>query len=57
MSNYQARIRHTTEGFYALVVRVEQDGEERVDNCYRGRHFATMAAAERSTAAYIEREC
>ena len=51
---YSARITATEMGFFALVVRVDQDGREQVDPCYRGRHFATLANAERSTAKYLK---
>jgi demethoxyubiquinone hydroxylase (CLK1/Coq7/Cat5 family) len=50
---YTARITATEPGFFALVVRVDSDGVEQVDPCYRGRHFVTRAAAERSTAKHI----
>jgi len=39
--------------FYALVVIVHKDGFEQVCRGYKGRHFASMKAAEKSTAAYI----
>ena len=54
MSNYQARIRKTPDGsFYALIVRIDRDGQENVIHGYAGRHFTTMKAAEKSTSAYI----
>lgn len=54
MSNYQAAIKQDATGeFYALVVRVDRDGEQSVDFGYRGRHFKTLKAAEKSTASYI----
>lgn len=54
MTNYQPRITQTADGdFYALIVRVDRDGEEHVIHGYKGRHFATLKAAEKSTAAYI----
>ena len=54
MSKHQARITATAEGsFYALIVRIDRDGEESVIHGYKGRHFATRKAAEKSTAAYI----
>lgn len=54
MSKYQAKITNTSDGsFYALIVRVDRDGEESVIHGYKGRHFSTMKAAEKSTSAYI----
>jgi hypothetical protein len=51
MSRYVARINTTT--LYTMVVRIDRDGEEQVDSCFRPRHFASLKAAERSTARYI----
>ena len=51
---YAARITATEMGFFALVVRVDQNGWEQVDPCYRGRHFSTLANAQRSTSKYIK---
>jgi hypothetical protein len=54
MNNYQARISKNADGdFYALVVRVDRDGQESVIHSYKGRHFATLKAAEKSTSAHI----
>lgn len=54
MSNYQPRINKEADGyFFALIVRVDSDGDERVIHGYKGRHFKTLAAAERSTARHI----
>lgn len=53
MSTYEARIRETATGIYAMVVQVDRDGQEQVDPTYRGRHFATRKAAERSTSRHI----
>jgi hypothetical protein len=53
MSQYESRIRNTTEGFYSLIVRIDRDGEQNVIHGYKGRYFATEAAAQRSTARYI----
>jgi hypothetical protein len=50
---YTARITETELGFFTLVVRTDSDGAEQVDPCYRGRHFASRKAAERSTAKHI----
>lgn len=54
MNRYQARITNAANGgFYALVVRVDSDGQENVTHGFKGRHFATRKAAEKATAAYI----
>jgi len=54
MSNYQARITNDGTGsHYALVVRIDKDGQENVLHGYKGRYFASRKAAEKSTAAYI----
>ena len=54
MSDYQARITETADGsFYAMVVRVDDDGYVDVVGHYKARHFKTRAAAEKSTAVYI----
>jgi len=54
MSNYKAKITRDSEGrFFALVVRVDFDGQESVTNDYQCRHFKTEAAALRSTDRYI----
>ena len=54
MSDYQARITETADGsFYAMVVRVDDDGYENVVGHYKARHFKTRAAAEKSTAVCI----
>lgn len=53
MSNYQARITESNGSFYALIVRIDRDGQESVIHGYKGRHFATAKAAEKSTSAYL----
>ena len=54
MSDYQARITETADGsFYAMVVRVDDDGYVNVIGHYKARHFKTRATAEKSTATYI----
>ena len=58
MSKYKAAISGSeTNGFYALVVREESNGfggiEDVVVGHYKGRHFKTLKAAQRSTAKYI----
>lgn len=58
MSNHIAKISKNNEGsFYALIVRVDYDGEENVIHGYTGRHFKTRKAAERSTSNYITKHC
>jgi|LakMenEpi03Aug12_release.lakeMendotaPanAssembly.Ray.scaffolds.fasta_scaffold27186_19 hypothetical protein len=51
MTRYVARINTAT--LYTMVVRIDRDGEEQVDSCFRPRHFASLKAAERSAARYI----
>lgn len=52
MSRYEARITENAEtGFFALVVRVDRDGEQQVVG--RGKHYATRANAELATARQI----
>lgn len=54
MTKYTANIRKTADGsFYALIVRIDSDGEQSVIHGYKGRHFATLKAAEKSTSAYL----
>lgn len=50
---YQAKIREQDGSFYALVVRIDRDGEQSVDGTYKGRFFATRKAAEKSTSTHI----
>jgi hypothetical protein len=51
MSAYVARINPIS--FYAMVVRVDNDGEEQVDCCFRPRHFTSLKAAQKATGRYI----
>lgn len=54
MSTHKPVIRENAYGeFYALVVRVDKDGEETVIHGYKGRHFKTEKAAIKSTTKYI----
>ena len=67
MSVYKANITKNRDGaFYALVVRLENvtcslSGRSWVEQVvighYKGRHFKTLKAAERSTQKYIEKYC
>lgn len=51
---YQPKISKNSEGsFYALIVRIDNDGETNVIHGYKGRHFKTEKAAIKSTNAYI----
>lgn|GEM_PF-5849454 len=54
MSKYESRITRNKDGeFYASIVRIDRDGQENVIHGYKGRHFATLNAAKKSTGAYI----
>ena len=56
MSTYKPVINETGEDqFYALIVRVDNDGEENVIHGYKGRYFKTRKAAEKSTNNYIKK--
>ncbi len=57
MSKYEAKITESPNGIYALVVRVDADGEINVISHYKGRYFSTVNAAKKSTAKYIEKFC
>jgi hypothetical protein len=51
---YQAKISKNSEGsFYAMVIRIDKDGEQSVCGDYNGRHFKTEKAAIKSTSTYI----
>lgn len=52
-SRHEARISESNDSSYALIIRIDRDGEESVIHGYKGRHFKTRKAAERSTAKYI----
>jgi len=56
MSKYESRISRTApREYYALIVRIDRDGQESVIHGYKGRHFKTLAAAQRSTRKYIDK--
>jgi len=58
MSTYKAVISKDNEGsFYALIVRVDRDGESNVIHHYKGRHFKTEKAAIKSTSNYLAKWC
>lgn len=51
---HKASITKSADGsFYALIVRIDRDGQENVIHGYKGRHFASLKAAEKSTGAHI----
>ena len=53
MSKYQPRITKDGTGeFYALVVRIDSDGEENVCHGFRG-HYKTSKGADRACARFI----
>ena len=52
-SKHESRIHEQNGSFYAIIVRLDKDGQENVLRGYKGRFFATKKAAEKSTAAYI----
>jgi hypothetical protein len=55
-SRHESRITGTSEnGFYALIVRIDRDGQENVIRGYKGRTFYTWTAAERSTKNYMRK--
>ena len=53
MSKHEARISPSAGEFYAIIVRIDKDGQENVIHGYKGRHFKTVKAAEKSTGAHI----
>lgn len=58
MTKYEARISKNRDNrFYAMIVRIDYDGEESVVNHYNSRHFATEKAAIKSTSKYLREQC
>ena len=53
MSNYKSVISKQNDSFYAIIVRIDRDGQENVIHGYKGRFFKTRKAAEKSTNNYI----
>ena len=53
MSKHEARISPSAGEFYAIIVRIDKDGQENVIHGYKGRHFKTVKAAEKSTGLHI----
>jgi len=57
MSKYEPRISEYKDGScYALIVRIDRDGQENVIHGY-ARHFKSMAAAQKSATNYIAKHC
>ncbi len=53
-TKYKSVIRKDGTGdFYALIVRVDSDGQENVIHGYKGKYFKTKEAAEKSTREYM----
>ena len=42
--------------YYALIVRIDNDGEENVIHGYKGRYFKTSKSALKSTNNYINKK-
>ena len=57
MSRYESRIsgKDVDGDFYALIVRVDYDGEETVINGFKGRYFKTRRRAILATTNYIKK--
>ena len=53
MTKYEARYYEQAGAIYAIIVRIDRDGIENVIHGY-SRWFKTMAAARKSTEAYIK---
>lgn len=53
MSNHQPRFNKYSDGsVYALIVRIDRDGQEHVLRGF-ARHFKSLAAAEKSASNYM----
>jgi len=58
MSKHEARLTTYKDGtVYAMIVRIDRDGEESVITTYKARHFTNRTRAERSTAKYLNEHC
>lgn len=56
MSLHKAEISKEAEGsYFALIVRIDRDGQENVIRGYKPRHFKTRANAEKSTQNYMKK--
>jgi hypothetical protein len=51
-SRHEARITETNGSFYALVVRIDRDGQENVCHGFSG-HYASRKNAEKAAAKFI----
>lgn len=57
MSQHFPKISKTADGdFYALVVRIDRDGQEQVVNGFGG-HYATEAKARKAAERFIATKC
>ena len=54
MTTYESRIRKQDNEYYALIVRIDSDGEENVIHGY-ARWLKTRKGAERSTMNYMKK--
>jgi len=56
MTRYKAEITKDGSGdYYALIVSIDNDDNVSVIYGYKGRHFKTIKAAERSTANHMKK--
>lgn len=53
MSKHHGKVTESNGSFYALIVRVDNDGQESVIHGYKGRHFKTRRAAYLSISKYL----
>lgn len=54
MARYEPRITHRSAGsVFAMVVRIDEDGEEAVDIGFKPRHFTTEKRAMQSIRRYL----
>ena len=55
-SRFESRITSNEQGHFAMIVRIETDGAERVIHGYNARHFKTRKGAEKSVAEYFRKQ-
>ncbi len=56
MSKHEGRISKESDGrFYALIVRIDRDGEEHVIRGFKGFQYKTRENAEKAIAKYLRR--
>ena len=53
MSKHEARYTENENGVYALIVRIDRDGEEQVIRGFNPRYFASRKNAERAVAKHF----